>query len=82
VNVPTNTGMKAITYKFKLAVAGTKTVHASVEVTVPTGYHIVPGSRWTLQEVSFPSGLPLGCTIQTFLPGHRWSDDVGGTRTL
>jgi hypothetical protein len=78
VTVRADAGTHAITYKFKLAVTGTKTVHARVEVTVPSGYHIVPDSQWTLQELSIPELLP-SCTIQTFLPGQRWTDDVGNT---
>jgi hypothetical protein len=72
VTVPANAGAHAITYNFRLAVTATRTVHARVAVSVQSGFHIFP-------EVSFPSLLPLGCTIQTFLPGHRWSDDVGGS---
>jgi hypothetical protein len=73
---PINTRVKAITYKFKLAVTGTKTVHARVEVTESSGYHVLPGSQWTLQELSFIAMLP-SCTIETFLPGHGWRDDIG-----
>jgi len=79
VTVSANTKVNAITYKFKLAVTGTKTVNAKAEVTVASGYHIVQGSQWTLQRYLYPSDLPVGCTIQTFLPGHRWSDDAGGS---
>ena len=77
VTVPANVRVKAIIYRFTLAVMGTKTVKARVAVTVASGLHIIPGAQWTLQKLQFPSNLFAGCTVQTFLPGHRWSDDAG-----
>ncbi len=39
VTLPANTGKKAISYRFKLAVSGTKTVKTTTVVTVGTGMH-------------------------------------------
>jgi hypothetical protein len=82
VTVPANAGFSPITYKFKLAVTGTKTVKAKTEVTVPSGDLITLNSQWTLQEFSLPH-VPDGCSIQQFVSSSHWTDDLGfgGTYT-
>ena len=79
VTVPANTKMSTTTYKIKLAVTGIKTVNAKTEVTVASGYHVFAGAQWTLQRYIYPANLYVGCTVQTFSYGHRWSDDAGGS---
>jgi hypothetical protein len=78
VSVPANTGRTALTYKFRLAAMGTRTVKARLEVSVPSGYHIVSGSQWTYRQ--FPgAGFEPYCTVETFVSGTHWIDDFGGS---
>jgi hypothetical protein len=76
VTVPANTGRTALTYKFRLAVTGTRTVKARIAVTVPSGYHIVRGSKWTYRQFQ-GAGFDPYCTVETFVSGTHWVDDFG-----
>jgi len=78
VTVPANSGRTALTYKFRLNVRGTRTVKARVEVSVPSGYHIVRGSQWTYRQLQ-GAGFDPYCTVETFVTGTHWVDDFGGS---
>ena len=77
VTVPANSGWTALTYKMQVAVAGTGRVRANLELTVPSGIHIVLRTPWTLRETVLPMLTQTMCSIQTFVSHHRWVDDFG-----
>jgi len=86
VTVPADSGWTALTYKMHVAVAGSGgsgRVRANLELTVPSGIHIVLGTPWTLRETVLPMLTQTTCSIQTFVSHHRWVDDSGykGTYT-
>jgi len=75
VTVPPNIGLKALTYRFSLAITGSRTMRSRIEVAVASGYHILPGSQWTLVE--YPPFAPSNCSVQTFVSRRAWVDDFG-----
>jgi hypothetical protein len=80
VTVTANSSPKVLIYRFKLAVAGSRTLRQKVQLTLASGNHILQGSQWTLVE--HPPFSPARCSVQTFVSRHKWIDDSGHKGTF